>query len=207
MKKNKSKFREYSEAIIVAVLLALFIRVEVVEAFRIPSGSMQPTLLIGDHLLVSKSAYGVKLPFTDRVLAPVGEPRRGDVVVFRFPGASDPLIKRVIGLPGETIALRDKMVYINGKKLDDPWGRHADLRTLPPGVSSRDYFGPVTVPRNQYFVMGDNRDQSYDSRLWNGGRGGFVPRRDILGRAVFIHWSWKDSTWDVRWARLGRVIE
>ena len=198
---QKSVFREYFGAIIWALVLALLIRAEVVQAFKIPSGSMEPTLLVGDHLLVSKSSYGIKLPFTNVVLVPVTDPDRFDVVVFHFPENDKDMIKRVIGLPGETVAVRGKDVYINGKKLaDDPgYFDEGDNALRPP-------FGPVTVPEDKFFVMGDNRDHSYDSRFWYGGRGGFVSRENILGRAFFIHWSWKDNTWAVRWSRPGTVI-
>lgn len=206
--KPRSVFREYFEALLWAVVLALVIRTFVVQAFKIPSGSMKPTLLVGDHLLVSKSSYGIKLPFSDRVIIPLGQPERGDIVVFRFPEDRDKdFIKRVIALPGETVEVRNKQVYINGKPLDDPWGHYSDRVILPPGIQPRDNFGPMTVPADQYFVMGDNRDQSYDSRFWFGGKGGLVPIQDILGRAVVIYWSWEDDTFGVRWSRLGHLIK
>ncbi len=206
--KPRSVFREYFEALLWAVILALVIRTFAVQAFKIPSGSMKPTLLVGDHLLVSKSSYGIKLPFSDRVIIPLGQPERGDIVVFRFPEDRDKdFIKRVIALPGETVEVRNKQVYINGKPLDDPWGHYSDRVILPPGVQPRDNFGPITVPAGQYFVMGDNRDQSYDSRFWFGGRGGLVPIQDILGRAIVIYWSWEDDTFGVRWSRLGHLIK
>ena len=206
-KKPKSTLREYIEAIAWAIILALVIRTWVVQAFKIPSGSMEPTLLIGDHLLVLKSAYGVRLPFSGRVIIPVGDPKRGDVIVFRFPEDRDKdFIKRIIGLPGETVEIRNKVIYINGKPIPDPWGHYSDRMILPPGLQPRDNFGPVKVPPGHYFVMGDNRDQSYDSRFWFGGKGGFVPRRDILGKAWIIYWSWKEPGFGVRWNRIGMII-
>lgn len=206
-KKKKSALIEYAEALIWAVVLALVIRTWAVQAFKIPSGSMMPTLLVGDHLLVSKSSYGIKLPFSDRVIVPLGHPQRGDIVVFRFPEDRDKdFIKRVIGLPGESVEVRNKRVFINGQALDDPWAHYSDRIDLPPGVLPRDNFGPVTVPEGHYFVMGDNRDQSYDSRFWFGGKGGFVPASDILGRAIVIYWSWEDHGFGVRWDRLGEMI-
>jgi signal peptidase I len=190
------------------VVLALIIRTWAFQAFKIPSGSMKPTLLIGDHLLVSKSAYGVKLPFSDRVLIPLGQPQRGEIIVFRFPEDRDKdFIKRVIGLPGDVLEVRNKMVYINGQHLEDPWAHYSDRIILPPGIQPRDNFGPVTVPADTYFVMGDNRDQSYDSRFWFGGKGGFVPKADILGKAMIIYWSLEDDSFAVRWSRLLQVIE
>jgi signal peptidase I len=206
--KSKSTIREYLEALIWAVVLALLIRTWAFQAFKIPSGSMKPTLLIGDHLLVSKSAYGVKLPFSDRVLIPLGQPQRGEIIVFRFPEDRDKdFIKRVIGLPGDVLEVRNKMVYINEQALEDPWAHYSDRIILPPGIQPRDNFGPVTVPADTYFVMGDNRDQSYDSRFWFGGKGGFVPKADILGKAMIIYWSWEDDSFAVRWSRLLQIIE
>jgi signal peptidase I len=206
--RSKSTIREYLEALIWAVVLALIIRTWAFQAFKIPSGSMKPTLLIGDHLLVSKSAYGLKLPFSDRVIIPLGQPKRGEIIVFRFPEDRDKdFIKRVIGLPGDSLEVRNKMVYINGQPLEDPWAHYSDRIILPPGIQPRDNFGPVTVPADTYFVMGDNRDQSYDSRFWFGGKGGFVPKADILGKAMIIYWSWEDDTFGVRWSRLSQIIE
>lgn len=207
-KKKKHIVVEHLEALIWAVVLALLIRTWVAQAFKIPSGSMKPTLLIGDHLLVSKSSYGIKLPFSDRVLIPLGNPQRGDIVVFRFPEDHDKdFIKRAIALPGETVEVRNKQVVINGQPLTDSWAHYSDRIILPPGVQPRDNFGPVTVPPEHYFVMGDNRDQSYDSRFWFGGKGGFVSAKDILGRAIVIYWSWEDESFGVRWSRLGHFIK
>ena len=206
-KKKKPVWREYLEAFLWAVVLALIIRTWGVQAFKIPSGSMIPTLLVGDHLLVSKSAYGFKYPFSDQVLIPMGDPARGDIVVFRFPEDRDKdFIKRIMALPGETVEVRDKTVFINGKPIKDPWGKFTDRVVLPGGTQPRDNFGPVKVPADHYFVMGDNRDQSYDSRFWFRGKGGFVPRQDILGKAFIIYWSWKDTSFGVRWGRIGSII-
>lgn len=206
-KKNKPAWREYLEAIIWAVALALVIRTWGVQAFKIPSGSMKPTLLVGDHLLVSKSSYGIKMPFTGQVIIPFSGPRRGDIVVFKFPEDPDKdFIKRIMGLPGETISVRNKEVFINGKKVSDPWAHYTERIVLPEGVQPRDNYGPVTVPKGHYFVMGDNRDQSYDSRFWFEGKGGFVPAKDILGRAFIIYWSWKDQGFGVRWSRIADII-
>ena len=184
--KKKSVFREYFEAICIAVLLALFIRTFVVQAFKIPSGSMLPTLLIGDHLLVNKFIYGIKMPFTGKILIPIKQPERGDVVVFRFPkDRSIDYIKRVIGTPGDTVEIKDKKVYVNGKPIDDPHGYISSPTILNAKASPRDNFGPVLVPDDHIFVMGDNRDNSYDSRFW-----GFVDQRDVLGEAFILYWSW-----------------
>lgn len=208
--RKKGVFREYFEAICVAVLLALFIRTFVVQAFKIPSGSMLPTLLIGDHLLVNKFIYGVKIPFTGKLLIPYKKPHRGDVVVFRFPkDRSIDYIKRVIGTPGDTVEIRTKKVYINGEPIDDPHAHISSPSILSAGTSPRDNFGPVQVPEGHIFVMGDNRDNSYDSRFW-----GFVDQKDILGKAFILYWSWDiekpllsfERIASIRWGRLVNLI-
>ncbi len=181
--KKKSTIREWSEALAIAILLALFIRTFAVQAFKIPSGSMEPTLLIGDHILVNKFIYGIKIPFLRTTLIPISEPKREDIIVFIYPvDKRKDFIKRVIGLPGEEIEVIDKKVYVNGKPLSDKHGFYANKGGNP---GSKDRFGPVTVPEDHFFVMGDNRDHSYDSRFW-----GFVPSKSIKGRAFIIYWSW-----------------
>ncbi len=236
-KKNirKSKFREYAEAIIIAVVLALLIRAVVVQAFKIPSGSMLETLQIGDHILVNKFIYGLKFPFSDSRILIFSPPKRGDIVVFSFPGNKEipectsfsqnlsarvgntirhgnpfylfkddcrDFIKRVVGVGGDTIEIKNKKVYINNVPFDESYTIFKDDTT---GSSPRDNFGPFTVPRKSLFVMGDNRDQSYDSRFW-----GIVDMSEIKGRAFIIYWSWNGagSLLDkVRWDRLGKSIE
>jgi signal peptidase I len=197
--RKKSTVREYAEAFVLAIVLALTIRTFVVQAFKIPSGSMIPTLTIGDHILVNKFVYGIKVPFTDYVLVPISHPQRGDIVVFKYPeDESKDFIKRVVGVPGDVVEVRHKAVYVNGALADTSHIQHTD-----PSVHQdrRDNFGPVTVPPGSYFVMGDNRDQSLDSRFW-----GFVKENKIRGKAFLIYWSWNgDDTW-VRWSRIGRVI-
>lgn len=209
--KNKSVFREYFEAICVAVILALFIRTFVVQAFKIPSGSMLPTLLIGDHLLVNKFIYGIRVPFTGKILIPIKKPHQGDVVVFRFPkDRSVDYIKRVVGTPGDTVEIKNKRVYINGKPMDDPHAHFSSPVILSPNDSPRDNFGPILVPEKHIFVMGDNRDNSYDSRFW-----GFVDQRDILGKAFILYWSWDidkplfslDRFESIRFSRLANLID
>ena len=199
---KKNIFREYGEAILIAVVLALFIRTFVVQAFKIPSGSMKPTLLVGDHILVNKFIYGVKLPFSDITLISVKDPKRGDVVVFKFP--EDPkkdFIKRVIAVAGDTVQIRNKKVYINDKPIDDPHGTHLDPHSIPGEARPRDNFGPVTVPPKSLFVMGDNRDHSYDSRFW-----GFVNLSAVKGKAFILYWSWDKDNTGIRWGRLGHLI-
>jgi signal peptidase I len=193
--KRKSVIREYTEAIFIAILLALFIRTFVVQAFKIPSGSMKPTLLVGDHILVNKFIYGVKIPFTDSTLIEVRKPKRGDVIVFKFPlDTQKDYIKRVIGLPGDRVKLVNKQLFINGQLVADPHAKY-----LPHG--SLRSFGPITVPENRLFVMGDNRDESSDSRVW-----GFVPLQYVKGNAFLIYWSWDSRNFGVRWNRLGDII-
>ena len=181
-----------------AVLLALFIRGFVVQAFKIPSGSMLPTLVVGDHLLVNKFIYGIRIPFWGERLFDFYQPEREDVVVFIFPqDRSKDFIKRVQGLPGETVTIRDKVLYINGVRIDDP---HASFSKdgSRNGRAPRDNFGPFSVPEGHVFVMGDNRDHSHDSRFW-----GTVPIKDILGKAFVLYWSWDRERLRPRWGRIG----
>ncbi len=208
--KKKGALREYAEAIIIAVLLALFIRGFVVQAFKIPSGSMKPTLLIGDHILVNKFIYGIKLPIWNKEVLRIGEPKRGDIIVFRYPlDASKDFIKRVIGIPGDTVRVENKKVFVNDKLQDEPYVQHVSAEILPAQVSPRDNMGPIQVPANSYFVMGDNRDESYDSRFWK-----FVDITAVKGKAFIIYWSWNSTghmTLDaqsayIRWNRIGSLL-
>ncbi|MBS3809211.1 MAG: signal peptidase I [Desulfobacterales bacterium] len=201
--KPKSKLRENIEAIVIAVILALFIRAFIVQAFKIPSGSMEPTLLVGDHILVNKFIYGVKIPVTNTTIIPVSEPERGDIIVFEYPLDEDKdFIKRVVGIPGDVVEVKDKKVYVNGRLFNDFRIKHSGNEILPESKSSRDNFGPVTVPENCYFVMGDNRDDSYDSRFW-----GFVKESAVKGEAFIIYWSWDSDEFGVRWHRIGDVLQ
>ena len=204
---KKSTLREYFESIVIAVILALFIRTFVVQAFKIPTGSMENNLLIGDHLLVNKFVFGPTPLAIGRALLPVRNPRRGDIVVFKYPDEPDrDFIKRVIGLPGETIELRNKKIYINGKPLDEPY---VHFLTPPPSefqeVTSsdlRETYPPATVPQDAYFVMGDNRDNSQDSRYW-----GFLPRGNIKGKALLIYWSYESGREDYLDEGLGASVK
>jgi len=198
MSSAKSRVREYAEALGVALLLALVIRTFVVQAFKIPSGSMLPTLQIGDHILVNKFIYGPRfeVPFTQTSLGQlpgVRAPRVGDVVVFIYPKERDKdFIKRIVAVAGQTIEVHGAQVTRDGKPVEDPHGHYR----------KRDHveFGPFTVPEGHVFVMGDNRDESYDSRFW-----GPVPVQDIKGLAMIVYWSWGGQRW-VRWNRLGRLV-
>src|SRR3954469_19609267 len=209
---KKSVVREYFESLVIAVVLALFIRTFVVQAFKIPTGSMEQNLLIGDHLLVNKFVFGPTVSHLERTVLPIADIRRKDVIVFKFP--KDPtrdFIKRVIGLPGDTVELRSKRVFINGKQLDEPYVYYLDDPPPLPqemeasndlqGVGDpRVQYGPVTVPAGHYFVMGDNRDNSEDSRYW-----GFMPRENVKGRALVIYWSYDPET-GLSGARWGRIL-
>jgi signal peptidase I len=196
---------EYVDSGFIAILLALVIRTFLVQTFWVPSGSMETTLLPGDLLIVNKFIYGTHIPFTDRTVWRFRDPRRGDVVVFRskFPPPKDTFVKRCMGLPGDVLEMKDKVLYINGQPLAEPYVRHRDVNVLPRGVDelgradvgspdpagSRDNFGPITVPPDHYFMMGDNRDESFDSRYW-----GFVRRDRFQGNAMVVYWPvarWK----------------
>lgn len=198
-KAKKSVLREYAEALAVALVLALFIRAFIVQAFKIPSESMLQTLQVGDHLLASKFAYGIKIPFTDKYIYKGGDPQRGDIIIFQYP--NDPsvdYIKRIIGVPGDLIEVRDKQLYRNGSPVKEAYIRNTD----PDGIEPlRDNYAPVRVPPDKYFVMGDNRDNSLDSRFW-----GFVDRDAIRAKAWRIYWSWAGLN-DIRWSRIGQKIE
>jgi signal peptidase I len=206
---RKSTLREYFESIVIAVILALFIRTFVVQAFKIPTGSMENNLLIGDHLLVNKFVFGPSESSLERTLLPIGTLERGDVVVFKYPEEPDrDFIKRVIGLPGDTLELKAKKVYINGTPLDEPYVHFIDAPRSESEIHEvtsfdvRERYGPVTVPANQYFVMGDNRDNSQDSRYW-----GFLPRDYIKGKALIIYWSYEAGREDYQAEGAGATIK
>ena len=209
-KKDKSVFREYAEAIFIALLLALFIRTFIIQAFKIPSGSMEKTLLIGDHILVSKFTYGIHVPniipilniklFDDIVLFQK-IPKRDDIIVFRYPkNENRDFIKRVIGLPGDLLEVRQQKVYINEKLFKEEHAWHTDTlqksRLVP-----RDDFGPIIVPPGHLFMMGDNRENSQDSRFW-----GFLDINKIKGKALVIYWSWNAKDKWVRFDRFGQRL-
>jgi signal peptidase I len=211
---KKGKFREYVEAFGIALVIALIVRTLFLQAFKIPSSSMEDTLLVGDHIFVNKFIYGYHIPYTKgRVLA-FSTPAHGDIIVFVFPeDPSKDFIKRVIGVPGDIVEIHHKTVYLNGKPLVEPYTRFADGRGPEGYVPSRDDMPAVRVPTHKYFVMGDNRDRSYDSRFW-----GFVDSDAVIGKALFIYFSidWNGGgTWFefwrwpemVRWSRIGHVLE
>ena len=200
--KKKGALRENIEAILIAIVLAMFIRTFVVQAFKIPSGSMKETLKIGDHILVNKFIYGIKVPFIDKTVIPITDPKRGDIVVFKFPRDPDKdFIKRVVGIAGDVIRIRNKKVYVNDQLQKNPHIMHTDPHIYPAIFQPRDNAGPITVPPHSIFVMGDNRDNSYDSRFW-----GFVNLKAVRGKAFIIYWSWNSEDFGVRWNRIGHIL-
>ena len=201
--KKPSKIKEYAEAIVIAILIAVFIRTFIVQAFKIPSGSMKPTLEIGDHILVNKLSYGIKIPYLRKTLIPTGVPNRGDVAVFIYPvDKSKDFIKRVIGVGGDVVEIKNKKVFVNDTAIGDSHAVHNEEVIFPKSIQPRDNFGPVKVPEGTIFVMGDNRDQSYDSRFW-----GFVRLEDVIGKAFIIYWSWDSDDFSPRWSRIGKMLE
>jgi signal peptidase I len=222
-------FSEYARTIIIAVLLFVVLRTFVVEAFKIPTGSMENTLLVGDFLLVNKAVYGAEIPFTGRHLPGFRHPQRGDIIVFKWPkDPSKNFVKRLIGLPGDTVEMRDGAVYLDGRRLNEQYVMHTEPNSDPSGEEfewqrdflvkgaeasvgdhpSRNNWGPLIVPEGNYFVLGDNRDNSYDSRYW-----GFVPDSLVTGRPLLVYYSYeRDAThpypWltNIRWGRLGTPI-
>jgi signal peptidase I len=202
----KSTFREYVEALLLAIVLTVVIRGLVIQAFRIPTGSMEDTLLVGDFLFVNKMVYGSEIDIGfggNRILyyrfPAIRDPKPGDIIVFRYP--DDPardFIKRCVAVGGQVVELRDKVLYVDGRPREEPYAVHKDPRILPRETSRRDNFGPYVVPQGHLFMMGDNRDNSHDSRFWNA-----LPRSLVKGKAMFLYWSW-DA--DRRLPRLGRLF-
>jgi len=212
---GKGRVREYIEAFLVALLIALVVRTLVIQAFKIPSGSMENTLLVGDHIFVNKFIYGYHVPYTKGRILEFRQPKRADIIVFEFPeDPSKDFIKRVVGTPGDTVEIRQKKVYVNGVPLQEQYVRYADgpgAEGFPP--AARDNMLPIKVPPGKLFVMGDNRDRSYDSRFW-----GYVDMDKVVGKALFIYFSvdWnRDIRWFevwrwpgfVRWNRIGHVLK
>jgi len=228
-KKRKSELRpmskivEYSRSFFPVLVLVLILRSFLVEPYRIPTGSLEPSLIPGDFIAANKFAYGIHLPLSNTRIVPLGEPKLADIVVFRWPvNTSIDFIKRVVGVPGDTIAYKNKVLYLNGVEQKQTYvgeGKDSDsMGNLFPvkiyredlnGVSHLIQINPeapdndftVTVPRGSYFMMGDNRDNSEDSRYW-----GFVPEKDLLGKAFLIWMSWNSKDHSVRWHRLGTLI-
>jgi len=218
---------DWTRSILIAVILFFVIRTAVVEAFKIPTSSMEGTLLVGDFLLVNKAVYGARIPLTDLRLPPFAEPERGDVVVFHPPHEPEKnYVKRVVGVTADTLEMRDKVLLRNGREVNEPYVQYVDSDgdAVHPDMEwqanhliasqrrryhpTRDNWGPIVVPEGYYFVLGDNRDNSEDSRYW-----GFVARDQVRGRPWFVYYSHVAPPSDaapwlsrVRWARLGTVI-
>lgn len=218
---------EYAKSFFPILLIVFILRSFLAEPFRIPSGSMRPTLLEGDLIVVNKYDYGLRLPILGNQMIKIGSPKRGDVVVFKGTknGKSIDMIKRVVGLPNDHVQYKDKIIYINGEpikqefigeKVDtDPQGSSTTVRELVEHIGDHKHsmftephalylpryaYDDITVPEGQYFVMGDNRDNSGDSRFW-----GFVKDKDIQGRAIAIWMSWDGSKYNIRWNRIGYI--
>ena len=230
--RGDSMLREWTKALLIAITIWLCLRTFLVEAFRIPSGSMENTLLVGDFLFVNKALYGAEVPLSHRHLPAVREPRRGELVIFdsvEEPGRT--LVKRLVGLPGDTVAMRHGTLFRDGRAVDEPYAVNVDPdRSESPanrermrawqlphfaGPNRRSYrpdlndWGPLVVPPDSLFVLGDNRDGSYDARYW-----GFVPRGNVEGHPVLIYFSYEPDSWNalpfltrVRWARIFSLPE
>ena len=206
-KHKKPWYKEWSEALLFAAILAIIIRTFVIQAFKIPSGSMEDTLLIGDHLMVNKFIYGTQIPFTETRILPIRDPERGDIIVFEYPLDKDKsyferkdYIKRVIGLPGDRVKMVSQTVYVN----DEPFIIPQEIHKGAHGIGDKRIydFPELLVPEGKYFVLGDNRDRSADSRFW-----GFVPEANIKGLAFIKYWSWDSRSNSVRFSRIGRWID
>ena len=211
---KKGKFREYVEAFGIALVIALVVRTLLLQAFKIPSSSMENTLLVGDHIFVNKFIYGYHIPFTKGRVLQFKSPERGDIIVFVFPEDTEKdFIKRVIGVPGDVIEVRQKTVYLNGQPIREDYARFVEGADPEGLVRARDDMPAIQVPPGKYFVMGDNRDRSYDSRFW-----GFVDSEAVIGKAMFIYfsidwsmdvgwmevWRWPEM---VRWSRIGGLLK
>ncbi len=213
----KEKILEYVKSIVVAGIIYLVISTTVIKATQIYSGSMEKTLQVGDFLFINKFIYGIKIPYTDIRLPELKDPKPGDIIVFKYPkDESINYVKRCIAVEGQTVEIKNKVVYVDGKPFPNPEGvkfegseypeGYIESDIFPAGNGNRDNYGPVTVPPGYLFMMGDNRDNSFDSRYW-----GFMPRKNIVGKPIIIYWSWRKNLplWKffskVRWLRIGDI--
>ena len=211
------KVIELVKQILVAVIIYLFISTTTIKATQIYSGSMENTLLVGDLLFINKFIYGIKIPYTDIRLPSLKNPKMGDIVVFKYPkDESVNYVKRCVAVEGQTVEIRDKVLYVDGKPFSNTEGikftrpslpsSYIESDIFPGGNGNRDNYGPVTIPKGYLFMMGDNRDNSFDSRYW-----GFMPKKNIVGKPIIIYWSWNKEIpyWDifhkVRWSRIGTL--
>ena len=194
-KKSKPMWLDFFQTLVLALACALLIRTFLVQPFKIPSESMRNTLLVGDHLLATKFDYGLKIPFTNIYFYDGRAPERGEIIILEYPKDPDTyFIKRIVGIPGDTIEIRNKQFYRNGEPVQESYIRHTEPDKIEP---IRDNFGPIVVPPNKFFVMGDNRDNSLDSRFW-----GFVDRKAVVAKSRILYWSWESLT-KIRWSRIG----
>lgn len=190
--RRKSIVREYTEIVGMAIILAFFVRTFFIQAFKIPSESMENTLLVGDFLFANKLVYGPKFPFTEKRLPGTRDPKPGDIIIFKFPGdKKTDYIKRCVAVEGQTVELRGKTLYVDGVPREEEYAKY----------SHGSHFGPYVVPKGHIFMMGDNRDNSADSRVW-----GPLPKSLILGKAMFIYFSWSPADKMVRFSRVGDII-
>jgi signal peptidase I len=215
--------------VVTIVVAVLFIRAYVIQAYKIPTGSMEDTLLIGDFLFATKFNYGLQVPFQNKMIFKWNRPKRGEIVIFRFPLERKDFVKRCVAVVGDTVEIRNKMLYINGGRVEEPYVIHKDIHHVYPplrwkdreryqrsweaaeflnaGRYVRDNFGPVVVPEGCFFLMGDNRDNSLDSRYW-----GPLPSDNLRGKPFVVHWSWKKEIpmykllKKVRWERIGMIV-
>ena len=208
MVQTKSKTREYIESLLIAVIIALFVRSVFIQAYKIPSGSMEPTLLIGDHLLVNRLSYVVKVPYFDNVIYTLGKPKRGDIIVFRYPeNIKIDFIKRVIATEGDTVEIKDKVIYINGTKMPDPWGHYQNTPPIPRDFSSKRQFRSLySAQRRLFSPWATTVTTVQDSRFW-----GPVRKEHLVGKALILYFSWNSNTKDpfeyIRWSRIGQLIK
>jgi signal peptidase I len=218
-KKRKHIVREYLESFGTAILVVFVVHSFIIKPFKIPTSSMEDTLLVGDHLMVNMFVYGARVPLLDWRLPAVREPEQGDVFVFKYPlDPSIDYVKRCVAVSGQTVEVRNRKVYVDGQeyplpstgKFIDPRTKHPSMQErdiFPAAGGNRDFFGPITVPEDHYFALGDNRDNSLDSRYW-----GFVPKENLVGVAMFIYFSWDKEVplyrmfHKIRWDRLGQLI-
>jgi signal peptidase I len=204
--KQKSELNEWIRTLLVGVIVVLAFRGMVAQAYQIPSGSMERTLLIGDYIYINKMLYGseIDIGLGSRRLVhyrfpAIRKPRPGDIIVFRYPeDVRKDFIKRCVAVEGQIIEIKDKALYVNGARRNEPFAMHVDEHVLPREISPRDNFGPITVPRGCIFMMGDNRDNSLDSRFW-----GPLPIDLVKGKAIFRYFSWDG---DRHWPRFGQIL-
>jgi signal peptidase I len=192
---QKGKFREWCESLVGTIIFVLVFTSFVAQATQVPTGSMKPTIFVGDHFFLDKIAFPGNYPAAIRPYLPHRRVQHGDIIAFKSPTDKNiPFVKRVIGCPGDTIEIRNKNVYVNGQRLDEPYKIHVDSGIYgndawtPQELATRDNYGPQTVPPDNFFVMGDNRDDSSDSRFW-----GYVDRNSIIGKPLFVYWSYESD--------------